>query len=993
MLLAGCDRNDAPTPSAPAPTPAPFSVTGYAVNGPLDGATVRIFGADGALLGTTTTSHDGAYLLQVTVPPPYRIEVVGGRLEGQPYEGVLRAPCEAAADCNITPFTTVIARLIDEHGYNAGDAKAQLAQQLNFDYDPFIRSLIEAMPVEEFDLERARTYLDGGDALDEWVDEMLDWVDQPAAGETPPAGIRYRYTITANAGEGGTITPAFTEVDVHGSTLSLSLAPNAGYRLDAVTGCGGSLDGLNYTTGPITSSCSINAHFTRIAHTVAAIAGEGGEISPASRQVAHGDASSFTLEPAAGYELDTVSGCDGRLDGNTYTTAGITAACTVTASFSRQQYTISASAGAGGAISPVTQRVPHGTSALLTLAAESGYAIAGVTGCAGTLNGNRFTTEPLTADCHVNAAFALLSYPVSATASEGGSISPANSNVTHGTLAVFTLLADTGYEIDTATGCSGTLSGSIYTTGVVTSACAVNATFRLKHYAVTASAGEGGTISPTIQNVTHGETASFTLDAETGYELDAISGCDGALTGNTYTTSAITNTCAVTASFSLKQHAVSASASEGGSITPTTQNVTHGETASFTLNAETGYELDTISGCDGALTGNTYTTSAITNTCAVTASFSLKQYAVSASANEGGSITPTTQNVTHGETASFTVTPTSGYELTTISGCGGSLDGNTYTTAAITSECAVSASFALSLAAPTLSATAGTGAVTVSWSPVTGADGYDLYYAEESFDPANYNSYAGGTLMPNVSSPQTVSGLNDGIEYFFSAAAKAGSTRRFSPLVSATPTTACFGISANDPQVCSGNGSCPATDTCECEAGFIGKQCNVDLKFSDDSREHYFPTTTGKYSIIDGPDLPAGETYVWKFEILADGFWPQQEGFTFGVAGYPLYQTNFHELGQFTDEWAYRGRNGRTYAEGVTLNFGDVLRTVGDQIMLELDTVSGVLSIYTKRLGESEFTLEGGRSALTGVFPKDGRVLRPAVSGICWQPCGIRFIE
>ena len=852
LVFAGCDRDRAAPSLSREPPPAPpelISVTGYAVNGPLAGATVRIFGADGQQLGSAITGDDGSYHVQVSVSPPYRIEVGGGLLHGEPYQGVLRAPCETATDCNITPITSIVVRLMDEYGYNAGDARARLAQQLNFDYDPFVRSLIDGLPVEHFDLDRARTYLDGGEALDEWLDAMVAWIDQPTLGEDPPAGIRYRHTVTAVADDGGSVSPALTEVDTHGHTLSLSLTPNIGYRVDTVTGCNGSLQGLTYTTGPITNSCTVNARFTRVVYTVATDAGEGGEITPVSRQVAHGLAGSFTLEPALGYALEAVSGCGGRLDGNTYTTGAVTAACTVAASFSRQQYTVSASAGNGGSVSPTTQRVSRGMSTQLNIATDAGYAIAGVTGCGGSLSGTRYTTQPVTADCSVNAAFTLLSYSVSANANEGGRISPATASIAHGSSAVFTLVPEAGYEIEAATGCDGALSGSSYTTGAITGACAVSATFRLKSYTVSASAGEGG------------------------------------------------------------------------SVTPATQNVAHGETTSFTLTATSGYELDTISGCDG------------------------------------------------------------------------SLSGNTYTTAPITGDCAVSAAFTLSLTAPALNVSAGDDEVTVSWAPVTGAEGFDLYYAEESFDPANYNSYAGGTLLPDVSSPRTVSGLSNGTQYFFSAAAKAGSARRFSALVSATPVAACFGIPSDDLQVCSGNGTCPVTDTCACEAGFIGEECNVELKFSDGTRQHYFPTTTGRNHIIEGPDLPAGETYVWKYEVVATGYWPGRDGFNFGVAGYPLAEGAFHELGEAADEWAYRGRDGKAYVDGVESNFGGILRNTGDQIMLELDTVAGELSIYTKRVGDSEFTPEGPQPALTDVFPADGRVLRPAVSGICWQPCGIKFIE
>ena len=923
LLLVGCDRDGTPRVVTPAPMPpVQMSVTGYAVNGPLDGATVRIFGADGQQLGSAITGADGAYHALVSVSPPYRIEVVGGLLDGEPYAGALRAPCETNTDCNITPFTTVLTRLMDDHGYNAGDARAQLALRLTFDYDPFVRALIERLPVEEFDLDRARTFLDGGKALDTWVDAMLAWVDPSVQAEEPPAGIRSGYTVIAHASEGGAMGPAVTEVDAPGRILTFSLAPNTGYRVGTVSGCDGSLDGLTYSTGPITGDCTINVTFTRLVYTVATNAGEGGEISPTSRQMEHGDSDRFTLHPAAGFVLETVSGCAGRLDGNTYITGAVTAACTVTASFSRQQYTVNASASEGGSISPSTQRVSHGMSAQLTLAAEAGYAIDSVTGCDGSLSGTRYTTGPLTADCSINATFSRLSY------------------------------------------------------------------------SVIASAGEGGSITPPSRSVAHGQTTSFTVTPASGYDIDSVGGCGGTLSGNTYTTGAVTGACAVTASFALKQYTVSASAGEGGSITPPTRSMTHGQTTSFTITPDSGYDIDSVSGCGGTLSGNTYTTGVVTGTCAVSASFSLKQYIVSASAGEGGSISPATRTVAHGETTSFTITPASGYDIDWVSGCGGTLSDNTYITDAITADCAVSAVFTLTLAAPMLSASAGDGEVTVSWASVTDAEGYDLYYAQESFGPANYNSYAGGALLADVTSPQIVSELSNGTQYFFSAAAKAGSARRFSALVSATPVAACFGVSGDDAQVCSGNGTCPVTDTCECAEGFIGEQCNVELKFPDGSREFYFPTTTGRVEIIQGPDLPAGETYVWKFEILGNNvYWPGREGFNFGVVSYPLDGPEFHEVGDLADEWAYRGRDGRTFTGGVDSSFGNILRNTGDQIMFELNTVTGVLNIYTRRGEESEFTLEGGRPAFTGVFPIEGRVLRPAVSGICWQTCGIRFIE
>ena len=71
-------------------------------------------------------------------------------------------------------------------------------------------------------------------------------------------------------------------------------------------------------------------------------------------------------------------------------------------------------------------------------------------------------------------------------------------------------------------------------------------------YLVAASAGSGGSISPTPGSaVLPGETASFTLVAAAGYRVGSVtSSCGGTLTGDTFTTGPVTADCTVTAAFS-----------------------------------------------------------------------------------------------------------------------------------------------------------------------------------------------------------------------------------------------------------------------------------------------------------------------------------------------------------------------------------------------------------------------------------------------------------
>lgn len=139
---------------------------------------------------------------------------------------------------------------------------------------------------------------------------------------------------------------------------------------------------------------------------------------------------------------------------------------------------------------------------------------------------------------------------------------------------------------------------------------------------------------------------------------------------------------------------VGTSAGTGGSINPTSAIVNNGAITSFTVTPNAGYSINSVSGCGGSLSGNTYTTGAITSDCTVSASFSINTYTVTASASTGGSISPTSTTVNHGTTTSFTVTPDTMYAIDTVTGCGGSLNGNTYTTGVITADCVVSASFA-----------------------------------------------------------------------------------------------------------------------------------------------------------------------------------------------------------------------------------------------------------------------------------------------------------
>lgn len=1064
-LLVACDSSTSRSASVVTRS-TEYVISGAAVNGPLAFAEVSVYAPDGRLLGQTTTGADGHYHLTVHAPPPYRVAVQGGMLDEVPYAAALHADCDSGVDCNVTPFTTTIARLVDEHGFNVGDAHALLSNKLSVDEDPFVSALVDGEPQPEFDLDQVREFIDGGERLDAWVAGIVDWVRDDSSDSEPPLGIAGTVAVTANASSGGSIDPT-TRVVRRGERAQFVVTPLVSHRIASVTGCGGSLDGNVYTTEPLSSACTVEASFSLKDHAVTAAAGEGGTIDPATSSVAHGSRLTLNVRPENGFRIREVVGCGGELSGNVYTTAPITSSCTVTASFDQVSYVARAIAGPGGSIAPSTRDVVHGERTSFQLIAHDGYHIAGATGCGGTLNGNIYTTAPLSEACTVTASFAPRSYLVAAHATDGGRISPPTANVTLGEHTSFTVAPEAGYRIDAVEGCGGQLVGNTYRTGPITSACSVNARFAPMRHTVTADAGEGGVVSPPSRMVAHDEQTSFTLTPEPGYHIESVTGCNGSLSGDVYTTDRITAACTVAAKFALNRYSVTATSSTGGSIDPRSATVAHGERASFTLTPDAGYAIDTVTGCAGTLNGDIYTTAAITADCAVTASFARKTYLVSASAGEGGSIAPASSHVAHGESIQLTISSDHGYRINTVSGCSGHLVGETYTTGAITANCTVNATFArhtytvtahagaggsiapssaevehgqhvtfdviadagyrianvsgcaghladgtyttgaitadcsltasfeTSLTAPAnFTAEPGDRRITLRWDPVEDAETYDVYHAREPFDPENYSVYEGGTLTTGVpSAPHAVTDLVSDTEYFFSVRARAGAARgQLSALLSAKTFPMCFGLSSDDPGACSGNGTCVAQDTCKCDGIYSGRRCDQEMIFDYGSDEYTWPTRIPIYLPIQGKPLDPTDSYVWAYEVLANGWFDMNPGFAFGLAIYPP-PSGAHELGSYSNQWAYRGLEGHIATADIPTPFGRPVGEIGDRILLKYDGPTNTLSFYTKLAGEDTWTLEGGGAAFTNVaVPKENELLRPIVTIACIAECAIRVI-
>ena len=163
-------------------------------------------------------------------------------------------------------------------------------------------------------------------------------------------------------------------------------------------------------------------------------------------------------------------------------------------------------------------------------------------------------------------------------------------------------------------------------------------------YALTVNKTGSGTITSTgiscgtdcTETYTANQFVTLTAAANAG---SSFTGWSGACSGTGICIVSMASNKTVTASFSVNaptSFTVSPSAGTGGSVSPNiAQTVNTNNTTSFTITPDASHEIASVTGCSGNLTGNTYTTGAITADCAVFASFTIKTYTIGTASTNG----------------------------------------------------------------------------------------------------------------------------------------------------------------------------------------------------------------------------------------------------------------------------------------------------------------------------------------------------------------------
>ena len=227
----------------------------------------------------------------------------------------------------------------------------------------------------------------------------------------------------------------------------------------------------------------------------------------------------------------------------------------------------------------------------------------------------------------------------------------------------------------------------------------VIASFAIDQFSVTASAVGNGSITPALQSVDYGSTASFTAIPDANHHVLSVTGdsCTPIdLGGGSWSASNITAPCAVTATFAIDQFTLAYSAGPHGTITGINPQVVDYGSSGLPVSAVADIGYHFVQWSDGS-TANPRTDTNVTANLSVSASFAINTYVVTATSSGHGAITPASQMIDHGEMASLEVTPEAGYAAA-VSGDTCALSpttGSTWISTAIEADCQVTATFTL----------------------------------------------------------------------------------------------------------------------------------------------------------------------------------------------------------------------------------------------------------------------------------------------------------
>ena len=187
------------------------------------------------------------------------------------------------------------------------------------------------------------------------------------------------------AGTGGTISDMGATTMAYNGSKTYTITPDAGFHVSNVF-----VDGLpvgavsTYSFNNVTASHTIYAEFAANEYTITVTQPANGVITPGTSTVLNGSTPAFMITPSLGYSVsainvngtNVISDASSVNDVYTYVFPAVSANQTITAVMAPKTYTITASAGANGSISPAgNTTVSFGNIQAYTISPANGYMV------------------------------------------------------------------------------------------------------------------------------------------------------------------------------------------------------------------------------------------------------------------------------------------------------------------------------------------------------------------------------------------------------------------------------------------------------------------------------------------------------------------------------------------------------------------------------------------------------------------------------------------
>lgn len=512
----------------------------YTVNGG-KGTINGVFEADATnnpVIYTVTVEGYGDLLSTITPAPGYHVENII-------IDGVEHTNIDIYSFEHLIGHHTVEVTFAPNHYVITTTAfgEGTVAPGAEFDYDPDYTYTFTATPATGYSIATitlnnvALTVADPSTTYTETLTNILDNYDYVVTFAPST------YTVAATCGNNGTISPLGTSSYLYHQNATYTINAAPGYYIASVTVDGtattytqaDALTTTTYTFNNVDADHTISATFAQFVFTVTVNAGAHGAIAPATSTFAYGATPTFTITPDAGYGIVDVT-VDGTSIGAvaSYTFLPLDGDHVIAATFAANIYTIAATAGNGGTITPAgNTTVAHNGNQTYTISANSGYHVSDVFVDGASVGAvTTYTFTGVTANHTIYAAFESNEYTVTVNQPAHGTIAPGTTTVLYGATPSFVITPTVGYSVTaiTVNGTNVTLANVPNVNGIYTyTFAAINAnqtltaTMTAKTYTITASAGANGSITPNGNTtVNYGAAQAYTITPANGYVIDNV---------------------------------------------------------------------------------------------------------------------------------------------------------------------------------------------------------------------------------------------------------------------------------------------------------------------------------------------------------------------------------------------------------------------------------------------------------------------------------------